>query len=223
MSSESKNNEDRIEVRHGLGRAGPRSAAPLAGNEQITRPLLDAQSPRVQLLMELIEGFPGKLSARVTQPAVKPVVLQVAPRVDGGRVEVDLLEGLFQEAEGLLAAGDRRGATRQLGLGPGDVQAAAQEAILTLALLEQPDVIDFVADPELLDGDDLGRVVHLVADAGPDGVVTARRHGAGRSSRRERVDVRARRAPGTGPRPPTDRGIDAPAPTWTGTRPGSPA
>ena len=187
----------------------PRSA-PFAGNEQVAGPLLDAQPPRVQLLVELVEGFPGELGARVAQPALELVVLDVAPRVDDRGVDVDGLEGLFQVAG---VSPRRRGSTparlARSGSGQEMFRQQLRKRSSPFPVLKQPEVIDLVPDPELLDVDDLGRVAHRVADAGPDRVVGV----------------------GSGAEPEPHVGLSPGVPAWPcrrrrtgcGTRPGSPA
>src|SRR5262249_11570178 len=115
---------------------------PLAGNDQVARPLLDAQAARVQLLVELVEALRGELGTCVAEPALEQVVLHLAVRAGDRGMAAHHLEGLDQLLEDRVAARERPGAAGQAGVGPGDVQAAAQEAIRAASLVEQPDVVD---------------------------------------------------------------------------------
>ena len=82
----------------------------------------------------------------------------------------------------MLRGSGRRDRGQHGGVGPAQVQAAAQETLLLGHRLPEPEVagvVPEVADAEVLDGDELGGVHVLIVEAGVDGLGSGSRRGGG--------------------------------------------
>src|SRR5208337_2896402 len=131
-----------------------RAITPILGDEQVARPLPQAQSPGTDCIVQAREGFPGLVEARVAEPPGEPVVAGVRPGCDDPGRDDHVVENLVQgqdDARGFLAG---RGGCDLTLIGPAQVQTATEETLLVGLFLSQPEVggvIPEIADAQVLD------------------------------------------------------------------------